>query len=196
MNYGRRFIETPFVGLRDDVTIGSLSQREIIHESRQRVAISSRKGVDARTPQQTETMIRSIVKFNTSGPRQRTYSTERKSTMRKIIASAIGAAALVAVPLSLTSTPALADPIANQACSQGNDLGLSHGSCVSLVNNAENGNTDNGAIFVTMCKLLQQQSRAVFDGALKNLGACVSTLLHPPTPTPSPSVSPSPPPSG
>jgi hypothetical protein len=114
--------------------------------------------------------------------------------MRKLIAAAIGAAALAVVPLSVTATPAFAaDPDINQICRQNDDFGLSQGACVNLLK----GNEHNGALFVSVCKLVQQQFPEIFDTRFKNLGECVSFLIHPPTPTPSPSptVSPSPSPS-
>jgi len=110
--------------------------------------------------------------------------------MRKIIASAVGAAALAAIPLSLTTAAASAGSGTSQVCTQNSDLGLTHGSCVSLLNNIQNGNDRNGAIFVTVCKFLRQQSPTDFDTNFKNLGDCVSTLIH--TSTPSPTVSPTP----
>ena len=112
--------------------------------------------------------------------------------MRKVIASAVGAAALAVVPLSLTTTTAFAEPEVNQLCTENNDLGLSHGSCVSLLKNIEAGHTNNGVVLVNACKLLRQRFPTVFDSNFKNLGECVSTLNHSPTPTPSPTMSPSP----
>jgi hypothetical protein len=112
--------------------------------------------------------------------------------MRKVIAVAIGAATLAVVPVSLTAIPAFAEPEVNQLCSENNELGLSHGSCVSLLNNIENGHDNNGVIFVTACKLLRQRFTTVFDSNFKNLGQCVSTLNNLPTPSPTASPSPTP----
>lgn len=126
--------------------------------------------------------------FLPKGPR----SDEKKErAMRKVIASALGAAALVVVPLSLTATPAFADADTNQLCSQNADFGLSHGACVSLIKT--NGNS--GAVFVSVCKEIQQQYPAVFNAVFKNLGDCVSSLNPSPTPSPTPSSTPSPSPS-
>lgn len=112
--------------------------------------------------------------------------------MRKIIAAALGAAALAIVPLSLTASPASADPATDQLCTANNDLGLTHGSCVSLLNNIQNGNDNNGAVFVFVCKWLQQKDPTVFNSNFQNLGDCVSMLIHLPTPSPSPSPTPTP----
>ena len=87
--------------------------------------------------------------------------------MRKLIVSALGAGALAIVPLSLTASPASADP----------------------------GNNHNGPLSVAVCKLFQQMLPEQFDATFKNLGQCVSFLNHPPTPTPSPSPTTSPSPS-
>ncbi len=104
--------------------------------------------------------------------------------MRKLIASALGAAAVAVVPLSLTASPAFADPDISQLCSQNADLGLSHGACVSFIES--NGNS--GAIFPSLCKKIQQQFPVFFNAAFKNLGDCVSTLnsQRSPSPTPTP----------
>ena len=82
--------------------------------------------------------------------------------MRKLIVSALGAAALAVVPLSVTASPAVAEP----------DL--------------------HGPIAVAVCKLFQQLDPTTFDARFKNLGECVSFLNHPPTPTPSPTPTPTP----
>lgn len=82
--------------------------------------------------------------------------------MRKLIVSALGAAALAVVPLSVTATPAVAEP----------DL--------------------YGPIAVAVCKLFQQLDPTTFDARFKNLGECVSFLNHPPTPTPTASPTPTP----
>ncbi len=104
--------------------------------------------------------------------------------MRKIIASALGAAALVVVPLTLTATPAFADPGGSQFCSQNADFGFSHGACVSLAES----NGHSSAIFVSVCKQVQQQYPTAFDALYKNLGGCVSSFNSqpPPSPTPTP----------
>ena len=109
--------------------------------------------------------------------------------MRKLIAAAMGAAALAIVPLSLTASPASADPDISQLCSQNNDLQLSHDACVNLLAGLT-GNEHNGALYVSVCKLLQQNFTSTFDTRFKNLGQCVSFLIHQPTPTPTPSPSP------
>jgi hypothetical protein len=108
--------------------------------------------------------------------------------MRKVIMSTLGAAALVVFPLSLTATPAFADPDISQLCSQNGDFGFSHGACVSLVNS----NLHGSAIFPSLCKGLQQQDPVVFNVLFKNVGDCVSSLngLLPPSPNPSPSPTP------
>ena len=111
--------------------------------------------------------------------------------MRKLIAAAMGAAALAIVPLSLTAIPASADPDISQLCSQNNDLQLSHDACVNLLAGLA-GNEHNGALYVGVCKLLQQNFTSTFDTRFKNLGQCVSFLIHHPTPSPSPTASPSP----
>lgn len=107
-----------------------------------------------------------------------------KQMMRKTIASALGAAALVVVPLTLTATPAFADPDSSQLCSQNADFGFSHGVCVSLFER----NVHSSAIFVSACKQVQQQYPTVFNALYKNLGGCVSSLNSqpPPSPTPAP----------
>lgn len=92
--------------------------------------------------------------------------------MRRLIASALGALALVVVPLTLTATPALADPDISQLCSQNADFGFSHGACVSFIQS----NGRSSAIVVSLCKELQQQEPAAFNAAFKNLGGCVSLL--------------------
>jgi hypothetical protein len=106
---------------------------------------------------------------------------ERKvRVMRKVIASTLSAAALVVASLSLTATPAFADPDLSQLCSQYGDFGLSHGACVSFVES--NGNS--GAIFPSVCKEIQQQYPVAFNTVFKNVGDCVSSLQRQPTPTP------------
>jgi hypothetical protein len=100
--------------------------------------------------------------------------------MRKVIASALGAAALVVVPLTLTATPAFADPDSSQLCSQNADFGFSHGACVSLVES----NGYSSAIFVSACKQVQQQYPTIFDALYKNLRGCVSSLNSQPPPSP------------
>ena len=100
--------------------------------------------------------------------------------MFKVIASALGVAALVVVPLTLTATPAFADPDSSQLCSQNADFGFSHGACVSLVES----NGHSSAIFVSVCKEIQQQYPTAFNALFKNLGDCVSTLNHQPSPSP------------
>ena len=89
--------------------------------------------------------------------------------MRKLIVSALGAATLAIVSLSLTASPA----------------------------SAESGHGHNGPLSVAVCKLFQQMLPEQFDATFKNLGECVSFLNHPPTstPSPSPTASPSPSPS-
>lgn len=108
--------------------------------------------------------------------------------MRKGIISTLGAAALVMFPLSLTATPAFADPNTSQLCSQHDDFGLSHGACVSLVNS----DLHSGAIFPSLCKELKQRDPVIFNTLFKNIGDCVSSLngLLPPAPSPSPSPTP------
>jgi hypothetical protein len=110
--------------------------------------------------------------------------------MRKVIASVLGAAAFVVIPLSLTAPPAFADPNFSEVCSQSADLGLSHGACVSFLQS--NGNS--GAIYPAVCKQFRQQYPDVFNIAFNNLGNCVSTLngQRSPSPTPQPSPSPTP----
>lgn len=85
--------------------------------------------------------------------------------MRKLVASALGAAALAVVPLSVTGTPAVAEPAADQV---------------------------NGPIAVAVCRLFQQLDPTAFDARFKNLGKCVSFLNHPPTPTPTTTPTPTP----
>lgn len=85
--------------------------------------------------------------------------------MRKLIASALGAVALAVVPLSVTGTPAVAEPDRDQV---------------------------NGPIAVAACRLFQQLDPAEFDARFKNIGQCVSFLKHPPTPTPTPTATPTP----
>lgn len=92
--------------------------------------------------------------------------------MRKLIASVLSAATLVVVPLTLTATPAFADPDISQLCSQNADFGFSHGACVSFFQS----NGRSSAIFVSFCKEAQQQEPAVFNAAFKNVGDCVSLL--------------------
>ncbi|MGB9279780.1 MAG: hypothetical protein WCB57_06795 [Pseudonocardiaceae bacterium] len=106
--------------------------------------------------------------------------------MRKILASALGAAALVVIPLTLTATPAFADPDGSQICSQNTDFGLGHGACVSLVES----NGHSSAIFVSVCKEVQQQHPADFDALYKNVGACVSSLNSQRSPSPTPTPTP------
>ncbi len=108
--------------------------------------------------------------------------------MRKVIVSALGAAALVVVPLTLTATPAFADPDSSQLCSQNADFGFSHGACVSLVES----DGHSSAIFVSACKEIQQQHATVFGALFKNLGGCVSSLNNQPSPSPTPTPTPTP----
>lgn len=92
--------------------------------------------------------------------------------MRKLIASGLGAGALMAVTLSLTAAPASADPIidANKFCSDHADFGYGHGACVSLLES----NGTSRAIIVSFCKDLLQQDPSLPSVEVKNLGACVS----------------------
>lgn len=106
--------------------------------------------------------------------------------MRRIIAAAMGAATLAVVPLSVTATPAFADPNISQLCRQNNDLGLSHGACVSLLK----GNEASGAFYVSACKLIQERFPEAFNTRFRNLGECVAFLIRQPTPTPTPSPAP------
>jgi hypothetical protein len=120
-------------------------------------------------------------------PVKGTWSGERKErAMLKTIASTLGAAALVMAPLNLTATPAFADSDISQLCSQNADFGLSHGACVSLVES----NGHSSAVFVSVCKEIQQQYPAAFNALFKNRGECVSTLNHQPSKSPIPSPSP------
>lgn len=111
--------------------------------------------------------------------------------MRRMIVAAMGAAALAVVPLSVTATPAFADPNISELCRQSNELELSQGACINLLK----GNENSGAFYVSACKLIQQRLLEVFDARFRNLGECVSFLIRQPTPTPSPSPTGSPSPS-
>jgi hypothetical protein len=113
--------------------------------------------------------------------------------MRKVIASALGAATLAVAPLTLTltATPAFGDPNISQLCSQNADFELSHGACVSILQS----NGQSSAIFPALCKQIQQQHPEAFNATFENLGDCVSLLTNQrpsPTPTTSPTPTPSP----
>lgn len=91
--------------------------------------------------------------------------------MRKVM-SVLGSAALMVGFLGLAATPAFADPNSSQLCSENADFGFSHGACVSLLQSDGN----SSAVFVSICKQLQEQSPTEFDAVFKNRGDCVSLL--------------------
>jgi len=91
--------------------------------------------------------------------------------MKKLL---IGAVSAVALTLAF-SGPAAAVPGASQYCTANGDFGLSHGDCVSLIENLYNkGNAEE----VGVCKLFKEFYPGIFDYYFKNLGDCVSSLRH------------------
>ena len=106
--------------------------------------------------------------------------------MRKLTASIVGAAALLVVPLSLTTTPAFADPNNGQPCSQNGDVRISNGACANPIG----GNGSRNAFWEFVCNEIQRQDPAAFNAAFKNLGDCVSTFNQQPLPTLVPSPTP------
>ena len=90
--------------------------------------------------------------------------------MKKILLGTLAAAAL---SLGLAVSPASAIPGASDYCTTNSDFGLSHGDCVSLIQNLFNeGNSD----AVGVCKLYEKFYPGIFYSVFKNLGQCVSSL--------------------
>jgi len=92
--------------------------------------------------------------------------------MKKLL---IGAVSAVALSFAFTG-PASALPGVSEFCTANGDFGVSHGRCVSIVQNIfNNGNAEE----VGICKLLKEVFPDAFDGdPWKNLGDCVSDLRH------------------